>query len=40
MIDVIIIIIINSIFKAIIENLGNSNSAQITYYLQYKKHPS
>lgn len=35
MIDVIIIIIINSIFKAIIENLGNSNSAQITYFLQY-----
>ena len=35
MIDVIIIIIINSIFKAIIENLGNSNSAQITYFIQY-----
>ena len=35
MIDVIIIIIINSIFKAIIENLGNSNSAQITYFVQY-----
>lgn len=35
MIDVIIIIIINSFFKAIIENLGNSNSAQITYFIQY-----
>lgn len=35
MIDVIIIIIINSIFKAIIENLGNSNSAQIIYFVQY-----
>lgn len=35
MIEVIIIIIINSIFKAIIENLGNSNSAQITYFTQY-----
>lgn len=35
MIDVLLIIIINSIFKAIIENLGNSNSAQITYFTQY-----
>ena len=35
MIEVIIIIIINSIFKAIIENLGNSNTAQITYFIQY-----
>lgn len=35
MIDLLIIIIINSVFKAIIENLGNSNSAQIVYFLQY-----
>lgn len=35
MISVLIIIIIHSIFKAIIENLGNSSSSQVVYFIQY-----
>lgn len=35
MISVLIIIIINSICKAIIENLGNEETAKIVYFLQY-----
>lgn len=35
MISVLIIIIIHSIFKAIIENLGNSGSSQVVYFIQY-----
>lgn len=33
--SVLIIIIIHSIFKSIIENLGNSSSSQIVYFIQY-----
>lgn len=35
MISVLIIIVIHSIFKAIIENLGNSSSSQVVYFIQY-----
>ncbi len=35
MISVVIIIIIHSIFKAIIENLGNSSSSKVAYFVQY-----
>lgn len=35
LVSIIIIIIIHSIFKAIVENLGNSNFCQIIYFLQY-----
>lgn len=35
MITVLIVIIIHSIFKAIIENLGNSSSSKIIYFIQY-----
>lgn len=35
MISVLIVIIINSICKAIIENLGNEETAKIVYFLQY-----
>lgn len=35
MINVLIIIIIHSIFKAIIENLGNSSLSQVVYFIQY-----
>ncbi len=35
MISVVVIIIIHSIFKAIIENLGNSSSSKIVYFVQY-----
>ncbi len=35
MISVVIIIIIHSIFKAIIENLGNSSSSKVVYFVQY-----
>lgn len=35
MVSVLIIIIIHSIFKAIIENLGNSTASQIVYFIQY-----
>lgn len=35
MVSVIIIIIIHSIFKSIIENLGNTTASQIVYFLQY-----
>ncbi len=35
MITVLIIIIIHSLFKAIIENLGNHSSSKIVYFIQY-----
>ncbi len=35
MITVLIVIIIHSIFKAIIENLGNNSSTKIVYFIQY-----
>lgn len=35
MISVVIVIIIHSIFKAIIENLGNSSSSKVVYFVQY-----
>lgn len=35
MITVLIVIIIHSIFKAIIENLGNNASSKIVYFIQY-----
>lgn len=35
MVSVLIIIIIHSIFKSIIENLGNSTASQVVYMLQY-----
>lgn len=35
MISVIIVIIIHSIFKAIIENLGNSSATKVVYFVQY-----
>ncbi len=35
MVSVLIIVIIHSIFKAIVENLGNSSSSQIVYLIQY-----
>ena len=35
MVSVLIILIIHSIFKAIIENLGNSTASQIVFFLQY-----
>lgn len=35
MITVLIVIIIHSIFKAIIENLGNNSSSKIVYFIQY-----
>lgn len=35
MITVLIVIIIHSIFKAIIENLGNNASSKIIYFIQY-----
>ena len=35
MITVLIVIIIHSIFKAIIENLGNSSSSKVIYFIQY-----
>lgn len=35
MASVLIIVIIHSIFKAIIENLGNSTASQIVYFIQY-----
>lgn len=35
MITVLIVIIIHSIFKAIIENLGNTSSVKIVYFIQY-----
>jgi len=35
MITVLIVIIIHSVFKAIIENLGNSSSVKIVYFIQY-----
>lgn len=35
MITVLIVIIIHSIFKAVIENLGNSSSVKIVYFIQY-----
>lgn len=35
MITVLIVIIIHSIFKAIIENLGNDSTAKIAYFIQY-----
>lgn len=35
MVSVLIVIIIHSIFKAIIENLGNSTASQIAYIVQY-----
>ena len=35
MITVLIVIMIHSIFKAIIENLGNHASSKIVYFIQY-----
>lgn len=35
MITVLIVIIIHSIFKAIVENLGNNSTAKIIYFIQY-----
>ena len=35
MVSVLVVVIIHSIFKAIIENLGNSTSSQIVYMVQY-----
>lgn len=35
MITVLIVIIIHSIFKAIIENLGNHASSKMVYFIQY-----
>lgn len=35
MISIVTIIIIHSIFKTIIENLGNSNSSKVVYFVQY-----
>ena len=35
MVSVLIIIIIHSIFKAIIENLGNSTASNVVYFVQY-----
>ena len=35
MITVLIVIIIHSIFKAIIENLGNHSSSKMIYFIQY-----
>lgn len=35
MITVLIVIITHSIFKAIIENLGNSSSSKVIYFIQY-----
>ena len=35
MITVLIVIIVHSIFKAIIENLGNDSTAKIAYFIQY-----
>ena len=35
MITVLIVIIIHSLFKSIIENLGNDSSSQIVYFIQY-----
>lgn len=35
MVTVLIVIIIHSIFKAIIENLGNHSSSKIVYFIQY-----
>ena len=35
MVSVLIVIIIHSIFKAIIENLGNSTASQVVYIIQY-----
>lgn len=35
MISVVVVIIIHSIFKAIIENLGNSSSSKVVYFVQY-----
>lgn len=35
LISIVIIIIVHSIFKAIVENLGNSSFAQVIYFVQY-----
>lgn len=35
MVSVLIIVIIHSIFKAITENLGNSSSGKVVYFIQY-----
>lgn len=35
MISIVTIIIIHSIFKTIIENLGNSNASKVVYFVQY-----
>lgn len=35
LISIIVIIIVHSIFKAIVENLGNSSFCQVIYFLQY-----
>lgn len=35
MISIFIVIIIHSIFKAIVENLGNSSSSKVVYFIQY-----
>ena len=35
MISVLIIVIVHSIFKAITENLGNSSSGKVVYFIQY-----
>lgn len=35
MISVFVVIIIHSLFKAIIENLGNSSSSKVVYFIQY-----
>lgn len=35
MISVLIIIVIHSIFKAIVENLGNGTSSKVVYFIQY-----
>lgn len=35
MVSVLIVIVIHSIFKAIIENLGNEESSKIAYFIQY-----
>lgn len=35
MINIMLIIVVHSILKAIVENLGNDSSAQIAYFIQY-----